>query len=63
MLFEILDRDVTNEDVIRATYSSFNPIEYYKESSLDEMILNINDTLSVTRRFWADQWIAEMLEK
>ncbi len=63
-LFEISDSNITDEDVIRTAYSSFNPIEHRVECSLDEMMSGVNDILSIDRRFWKpDDWVPKMLEK
>ncbi len=62
-LFEISDSDVTDEDVIRAAYSTFSPIEHRVECSLDEMMSGVHNILTITRRFWkSDDWVPKMLE-
>jgi hypothetical protein len=63
-LFEILDTDITDEDVIRAAYpDGFNPIEYRAECSLEEMVSGVHNVLKVTREFWKPEYsIPEFIE-
>ncbi len=51
--FDVLDNNVADEDVIRAAYpDGFNPIEHRVERTLEEMVADVNDTLSLFRGFW-----------
>lgn len=61
-LFEILDSDVTDEDVIRAAYSTFNSIEFRAKRNLDEMMSGVHNILSITRIWKPDDWVRKMLE-
>ncbi len=62
-LFEISDSNITDEEVIIAAYSTFNPIEYRAERNLDEMLSGVHEIFSITRRFWkSDDWVPKMLE-
>ena len=63
LLFEILNNDVTDEDVIHAAYSTFNAIDYQAERSLDEMLSGVHSILNIDRRFWtSDDWVPKMVE-
>ena len=62
-LFEIYDTDITDEDVVRAAYTTFNPTEHRVERNLAEMMSGANDILIIDRRFWkSDDWVPKMLE-
>ena len=50
-MFEVFDSEVTDEDVIRASYSTSNPIEHRVECSLDEMMSGVHNILSIMRGF------------
>jgi hypothetical protein len=50
--FEIVEPPINDEDVLVAAYSSFNPIEYRRECSLEEMMAGISETLSMPRWMW-----------
>jgi hypothetical protein len=63
-LFEIVDSDITDEDVVRAVYpNGFNPIEYRAECSFNEMVSGVHRILEVTREFWKPEYsIPSMIE-
>ena len=63
-LFEILGRDITDEDVISAAYpDGFSPIEHRAECSLENMTSGVEDNLSLAREYWMQEYsIADIIE-
>lgn len=62
-LLEITDKDISEEDVIQASYSRYNTIESRVECSLSEMTSNVNNFLTISERFWRrDDWMQKMIE-
>ena len=51
-LFEIIDKSVTDEDVVSAAYDSYNPIERRSGCTIEEMITNIEALLTIKRSYW-----------
>jgi hypothetical protein len=56
---------VTDEDVIEATYSRTNEIEYRQEITLEQMRQRIDQTLSLPRAYWESKYhaLAALMEK
>ena len=54
--FEIADPNITDEDVVIAAFTTFNPIERRQGCSLEEMIAGVHRTLSMTRRWWNPEY-------
>jgi hypothetical protein len=63
-LFEIMDHDVTDEEVVSSTYfGEFNPIEYRSEVTVDEMVTRVNALMTLTREYLNPQYaFAELVE-
>ena len=54
--FEIVDPDIKDEDVVMAVYGSTNPIELRRDCSLEEMIGDVHETLTLPRRLWNSEY-------
>jgi hypothetical protein len=65
VFFEILDGTITEDDIVIAAYSDFNPIEQRHECSLEEMITGVQEILSLPRRMWNSEYsgIPNIIEK
>jgi hypothetical protein len=62
-LFEILNADVSNEDVIGTAFpDGSNNIDYSNEESLDEMTSVINSLLSISTSHWTNSSIPQRIE-
>ena len=54
--FDIVDATVTDEDIIIAAYSDFNPIDHRGECSLEAMIAGVHETLTLPRQMWSSDY-------
>ena len=56
---------MTDEEVVNAAYSEFSPvlIEYRSESTVEEMVTNINALMTISRAFVKPEYsFAELIE-
>jgi hypothetical protein len=63
--FEVVDSQLTDEEVLSAAYSDIEPIEHRRECSLEQMIAGVHQILSLPRRMWNSEYsgIANIIEK
>jgi len=51
--FEILDASVTDLEIVVAAHGDSNEIEHQAESSLDNMVARVHETIAMPRQMWA----------
>jgi len=63
--FYAVTGSITDDEVVRSTYSVTNEVDYHQEVSMQQMVDGINSVLSLPRVYWKpkDVGVAAFIEK